>query len=147
MRLSTKGEYGTRALLDMALYQTGSPIPLKEIARRQAIPVQYLEQLVSPLIKAGIVRSIRGAGGGVTLAKPPDQIKISQVIETLEGSMAPVKCVDDPRVCSRSDFCVIRDVWEEVRRATKQVLESTTVQDLAERHKEKAKFKVPMYHI
>jgi len=147
MRLSTKGEYGTRALLDMALYQTGSPIPLKEIARRQAIPVQYLEQLVSPLIKAGIVRSIRGAGGGVTLAKPPDQIKISQVIETLEGSMAPVKCVDDPRVCSRSDFCVIRDVWEEVRRATKQVLESTTVQDLAERHKEKAKLKVPMYHI
>ncbi|OGO05305.1 MAG: hypothetical protein A2Y91_07505 [Chloroflexi bacterium RBG_13_54_8] len=147
MRLSTKGEYGTRALLDMALYQTGSPIPLKEIARRQAIPVQYLEQLVSPLIKAGIVRSIRGAGGGVTLAKPPDQIKISQVIETLEGSLAPVKCVDDPRVCSRSDFCVIRDVWEEVRRATKQVLESTTVQDLAERHKEKAKLKVPMYHI
>ena len=147
MRLSTKGEYGTRALLDMALYQTGSPIPLKEIARRQAIPVQYLEQLVSPLIKAGIVRSIRGAGGGVTLAKPPDQIKISQVIETLEGSMSPVKCVDDPRVCSRSDFCVIRDVWEEVRRATKQVLESTTLQDLAERHKEKAKLKVPMYHI
>lgn len=147
MKLSTKGQYGTRALLDMALHHTGTPIPLKDIARRQGIPVQYLEQLVSPLIKGGIVRSIRGAGGGVTLARPPDQIRISQVIETLEGSVAPVKCVDDPRACSRSDFCVIRDVWEQVKKATKDVLESTTMQDLVERHKEKTKLKVPMYHI
>jgi Rrf2 family cysteine metabolism transcriptional repressor len=146
MKLSTRGQYGTRALLDIALHYDGNPILLKDIAKRQAISAQYLEHLVSPLIKAGIVRSTRGARGGVTLAKSPEEIRLSQVIQILEGSTAPVECVDDPKVCPRSDFCVTRDVWKEMKRAMIQVLESTTLQDLVERQKEKEK-PAEMYHI
>ena len=146
MKLSTRGKYGTRALLDIALHYDGNPVLLKDIARRQDISAQYLEQLMSPLIKAGLVRSIRGARGGVTLAKPPEEIKLSQVIQIMEGSIALVECVDDPKICPRSDFCVTRDVWEEMKRAMTQVLESTTLQDLVERQKEKEK-SAEMYHI
>jgi Rrf2 family cysteine metabolism transcriptional repressor len=146
MKLSTRGQYGARALLDIALHYDGNPVLLKDIAKRQAISAQYLEHLVSPLIKAGIVRSTRGARGGVTLAKPPKEIRLSQVIQILEGSTAPVECVDDPKVCPRSDFCVTRDVWKEMKRAMIQVLESTTLQDLVERQKEKEK-PAEMYHI
>jgi Rrf2 family cysteine metabolism transcriptional repressor len=146
MKLSTRGQYGARALLDIAVHYDGNPVLLKDIAKRQAISAQYLEHLISPLIKAGIVRSIRGARGGVTLAKPPEEIKLSQVIQILEGSTAPVECVDNPKVCPRSDFCVTRDVWEEMKRAIIQVLESTTLQDLVERQREKERPAV-MYHI
>jgi len=131
----------------VALYSNGNPVPLKDIANRQAIPVQYLEQLISPLVKAGILRSIRGARGGVTLTKLPEQVKLSQVIQVLEGSIAPVNCVDDPKVCSRSDFCATRDVWEEMNRAMVQVLESTSLQDLVERQGQKEQPKTTMYHI
>jgi len=146
MKLSTRGKYGARALLDMALHYNGNPVLLKDIAKRQAISAQYLEHLMSPLIKAGLVRSIRGARGGVTLVKPPEEIKLSQVIQILEGSTALVECVDDPKICPRSDFCVTRGVWEELKRAMTQVLESTTLQDLVERQKEKEK-STAMYHI
>ncbi len=146
MKLSTRGKYGARALLDIAFHYDGNPVLLKDIARRQDISAQYLEQLMSPLIKAGLVRSIRGARGGVTLAKPPEEIKLSQVIQIMEGSIALVECVDDPKICPRSDFCVTRDVWEEMKRAMTQVLEFTTLQDLVERQKEKEK-SAEMYHI
>lgn len=147
MRLSTRGRYGVRALLNVALYSDGNPVPLKDIAKRQAISVQYLEQLISPLVKAGVLRSIRGARGGVTLTELPEEVKLSQVIQVLEGSIAPVKCVDDPKVCSRSNFCATRDVWEEMNRAMFQVLESTSLQDLVERHREKEQSNTTMYHI
>ena len=147
MKLSTRGQYGTRALLDIALHYGNSPVPLKDVARRQEISVQYLEHLVSPLIKAGILRSTRGAGGGMTLAQSPEHLMLSKVIETLDGSVAPAECVDNPSICSRSSACVTRDVWEEVKRAITQVLESTTLQDLVERHNKKAQPKATMYHI
>jgi Rrf2 family protein len=147
MRLSTRGLYGTRALLDIALHYNGAPIPLREVARRQEISIQYLEQLVSLLVKAGMLASVRGAAGGVRLAKSPEEIKLSQVIGILEGSIAPAKCVDDPKACSRSDFCVTRDVWAQMKEATAQVLESTTLQDLVERQKEKGKASTPTYYI
>lgn len=147
MRLSTRGRYGVRALLDVALYSDGNPVLLKDIAKRQAISVQYLEQLISPLVKGGVLRSIRGARGGVALTNLPEEVKLSQVIQILEGPIAPVKCVDDPKVCSRSDFCATRDVWEEMNRAMLQVLESTSLQDLVERHRQKQQPKTTMYHI
>ncbi len=147
MKLSTRGQYGARALLDMALHYDGGPVLLREIAARQAISGQYLEHLMSPLIKAGIVRSIRGARGGVTLARLPEQIKLSEVIQILEGSTAPVECVDNPKCCPRSGFCVTRDVWEEMKRAIGQVLESITLQDLVERHKKKERLEATMYYI
>jgi len=147
MKLSTRARYGTRALLDVALYQGKGPVPLKDIAQRQQIPLQYLEHLITPLIGAGIIRSLRGARGGVWLAKSPQEIKLSEVIGLLEGSLAPVECVNDAKYCPRSDFCVTRDIWGEMKRAMNEILESTTLQDLVERQRRKEQIKDAMYHI
>ena len=138
MKLSTKGQYGTRALLDLALHETDEPVPLKDIAQRQHIPLQYLEHLINPLITGGIVRSIRGAKGGVLLAKPAGEIRLSEVIQTLEGPIGPTECLNNPGVCDRSASCVTRDVWDELKKAMEGVLEATTLQDLADRHRKKA---------
>jgi Rrf2 family cysteine metabolism transcriptional repressor len=137
MKLSTKGRYGTRALTDIALHQVEGPVPLKDIARRQQIPLPYLEHLIAPLIEGGIIRSARGVGGGVSLNKSPGEIKLSEVIGLLEGPLAPVKCVTDPAACNRANFCATRDIWLELKTAMEGVLESTTLQDLVQRQKDK----------
>jgi Rrf2 family cysteine metabolism transcriptional repressor len=137
MKLSTRGRYTTRALLDLARHQKAGPIPLKDIARRQEISLHYLEHLVTPLIIAGIIRSSRGPAGGVQLVTPPHQIKLSEVIRLVEGSIVPVECVVNPEVCSRSKVCVTREIWAELERAMSAVLESTTLQDLVERQEAK----------
>ena len=147
MKLSTKGRYGVRALLDLALHQGEGLILLKDIARRQEVSLPYLEHLITPLIAAGLVKSTRGARGGVVLFKPPSEIKLSEVVELLEGSIAPVDCVNDPKVCHRSAFCVARDVWSEMKDAMSQVLDSTTIQDLVERQRQKGQPETEMYHI
>ena len=147
MKLSTRGQYGTRMLLDLALHQSEEPVLLKDIAQRQQISLPYLEHLITPLIAGGIVRSTRGARGGVSLAKPPEQVKLSEVIQLLEGSIAPVACVNDPGACSRSESCVTRDIWDELKQAMNGVLESTTMQNLVERQREKQRLEVEMYYI
>jgi len=147
MKLSTRAQYGTRALLDLALHQGEGPILLRDIARRQQISPQYLEHLITPLVAAGIIRSIRGARGGVWLAKPPQETKLNQVVGLLEGSIAPVECVNDPKSCPRFDACVTREVWDELKQAIDRVLESTTLQDLVERQKRKEQPKEVMYYI
>ena len=147
MKLSTRGRYGTRALLELALHQGEEPVLLKDIAQRQQISLPYLEHLITPLIVGGILRSTRGARGGVSLAKPPGEIKLSEVIQLLEGSIAPVDCVNDPAVCSRSELCVTRDIWGELKKAMNGVLESTTLQDLVERQKRKERPGEAMYYI
>lgn len=147
MRLSTKGRYGVRALLDVALNCETGPVLLKDIARRQDVSAQYLEHLISPLIKAGVLRSLRGSRGGITLAKLPEDIRLGQVVEILEGSVAPVECVDNPSICSRSGSCVTRDVWTDLKAATTGVLDAITLSDLIERHKEKAGTRGGIYSI
>jgi len=137
MKLSTKGRYATRALLDLAIHQGEAPIPLKDIAQRQQISIQYLEHLITPLIAGGIIRSTRGARGGVWLTKAPEEIGLNEVIQLVEGSLAPVECVNNPDICDRSAYCVTRDVWDEMKRAMNRVLESITLQDLVERQKQK----------
>jgi Rrf2 family protein len=137
MKLSTKGQYGTRALLDLALRESDEPVPLRDTARRQEIPLQYLEHLITPLISAGIVRSVRGARGGIMLARPAAEIKLSDVIQALEGPIAPTECLNNPGVCDRVSFCVTRDVWDELKKAMEGVLEATTLKDLAERARKK----------
>jgi Rrf2 family protein len=134
-------------LLDLALHQRGGPVPLKDIAKREEISLLYLEHLVTPLIAAGLIRSTRGARGGVSLVKSPQEIKISEVVELLEGSIAPVDCVDDPKACSRSDLCVTRDIWVELKEAMDGVLESKTLHDLVEMQKNKGKMDMVMYEI
>jgi Rrf2 family cysteine metabolism transcriptional repressor len=136
MKLSTRARYGTKALLELALHQNEEIVPLKEIAQRQDIPLPYLEQLIGRLVQAGIVRSTRGIGGGVSLVKPPHQVSLSEVIMLLEGSLAPVDCLNHPDSCPHSGHCVTRSLWNEVGEAISGVLESVTLQDLAERQRQ-----------
>lgn len=135
MKVSTKGRYAALAMLDLAQHFGEGPILVKDISRRQEFSGRYLEQILTPLKVAGLVRVARGARGGFALAKPPSEIRLIEIIRIVEGSTAPVDCVDDAKICSRSDFCVTRDVWAEMKEAIDTVLESITLQDLLERQK------------
>jgi Rrf2 family cysteine metabolism transcriptional repressor len=137
MKLSTRGRYGLRALLDLALHQDEGPVLLKDIARRQEFSLPYLEHLIAPLIATGVLKSTRGARGGVSLLRPPSEIKLSEVVQPLEGCITPVDCVNNPALCHRSTFCIARDIWGEMNTAMSQVLDSTTLQDLLERQRRK----------
>jgi Rrf2 family cysteine metabolism transcriptional repressor len=137
LKLSTRGRYGTRALLELALHYGEGLVLLKDIAQKQQISQRYLEHVIRPLVAGGILRSTRGAGGGITLAKPPGDIKMSQVIHLLEGSIAPADCVENNGVCMRADTCAARDIWCEVQQAVNRVLDSTTLQDLVDRQRVK----------
>jgi len=134
VKLSTKGRYSLRAMLDLAVHFGQGQIRIKDISARQQISARYLEQLFIPLRKAGLVRSLRGAGGGFTLAKPPSEIPLSEIIRVAEGSVVPVRCVDKPKLCPQSDVCITRNIWTEMGRAISKVLESTTLQDLVLEH-------------
>jgi len=147
MRLSTKGRYAARAMLDLAIHSDEGLVLIKDISQREEISKRYLEQLFLPLKAAGLVRAIRGAHGGFTLAKPPSQIKLIEIVQIMEGSTAPVECVDDAGICLRSELCVTREVWSEMKKATDKVLESTTLQDLVERQKGEKQARVGMYQI
>lgn len=134
MKLSTKGRYSLRAMFDLAVHFGQGQIQIKDISARQQISARYLEQLFIPLRKAGLVKSLRGARGGFTLAKPPSEIPLSEIIQVAEGSVALVRCVDKPKLCPQSDVCRIRSTWAEIAMAISQVLESTTLQDLVLEH-------------
>jgi len=121
----------------LALHRGEGSVPLKDIAWRQEISLPYLEHLITPLVAAGLVKSTRGARGGVLLLKSPADIKLSEVVQFLEGPIALVDCVINPALCHRSAFCVTRDIWVEMKEAMSQVLDSTTLQDLVERHRQK----------
>ena len=137
MKLSTKGRYATRAMLDLALHYGEGAILLRDIAERQQLSVRYLEHVIMPLKMAGLVRSIRGAKGGFMLARPPSQIKLMEIIQLCEGSIAPVECVDDTAMCPRSEVCVTQGIWSEMEIAMRRVLESTSLQNLVERQRNK----------
>jgi len=137
MKLSTRARYGTKALLELSLHWGKGPVLLKDIAQRQQIPLPYLEHLIRPLVKEGIIKSTRGTRGGVSLLKPPKEVILSEVIQLLEGSIAPVACVDNPELYHRSDICVTHDIWAEVKKAMDRVLDSTTFEDLVQRQKQK----------
>ena len=137
MKISTKGRYGTRALVELAMRDTSEPMLLRHIAKQQDISLPYLEHVISPLIAAGILRSTKGPKGGISLNKKPEDIKLSEVIRLLEGSVAPTDCVDNPEVCNRVGTCAVRDIWCELKEALDRVLSSTTIQDLVDRQSDK----------
>lgn len=137
MKLSTKGRYGARAMVDIALHQREGPTLLKDIAKRQGISEKYLERIITSLKVAGLIKSIRGAHGGYILAKPPSEIKLSEIIRALEGSLAPVECVDDPTYCNRAGICVTRDVWVKIKDRINEVLESISLKDLVDQQVKK----------
>ncbi|MFH1647645.1 MAG: Rrf2 family transcriptional regulator [Chloroflexota bacterium] len=147
MKLSTRTRYGTRALLELALHRGEEPVFLKHIAKHQEISLSYLEHIISPLIAGGIIRSTKGPRGGISLARNPEDIKLSEITRLLEGSVAPVECVNDPSVCTRSSSCATRDVWTRLKEVMDGVLESTTLQDLVEKHRKKEQPETAMYYI
>jgi Rrf2 family cysteine metabolism transcriptional repressor len=133
MRLSTKGRYAVRAMLDLALQPGEAPILIRDISQRQEISELYLEQLFTRLKAAGLLRSIRGPKGGFLLSRHPSQIRVIDIVEAMEGTTALVECVDDADFCSRAGLCVARQLWTEVKEAVDRVLESLTLQDLTTR--------------
>ena len=133
MKLSTRTRYGLRAILDLAVNFGKEPIQLKDVARRQEISERYLEHIVLSLKAAGLLKSMRGSHGGFMLARPPAEIKLSEIINVLEGSLCLVECVDDPKACSRIDICVTRDIWQELKKSMDAILESITLQDLVDK--------------
>ena len=133
MKVSTKTRYGIRAMVELAVGFGDGPVQLKVIARRQAISVKYLEQLISVLKSGGFVHSIRGTKGGYVLAKRPDKIRLNEIFAVLEGDVVTADCVRDAKVCSRSCDCVTRDIWADVQRAIDEILGSVTLQDMVDR--------------
>jgi len=137
MKLSTRTRYGVRAALELAESAGRRPLQLKTIAQHQEISLKYLEQLMAMLRSAGFVRSVRGSKGGYVLAKPPSQIKLSDIFNCLEGPVITAECVQSDNYCARSADCVAKQVWAQVQQAVTNVLESITLQDLVDKAKDK----------
>lgn len=132
MKVSTKGRYGLRAIVDLAVNDKDGQVPLKSVAERQGLSENYLEQLFSSLKKAGLVKSIRGAQGGYMLAKPAEKISVGDVLRSLEGTLCPVDCIDleAPVSCDRADMCVTATVWAKLRDKINEVVDSISIADL-----------------
>jgi len=137
MKLSTKGRYGVRFMLDLASHYGEGPIFLKDIAERQRISEKYLWHLVSPLKTAGLINTVRGAKGGFYLSKSPGSINLMEIIKILEGPICFVDCVDDPAFCDRSQGCISRDVWGEVSRKVVEIFMGITLENMVERQRGK----------
>ena len=138
MKLSTRGRYGLKAMFDLALNYGDGPISLTSIAERQAISVNYLEQLISPLKKAMLVESVRGAQGGYMLAKNPDLITVGVILTTLEGPLAPTDCVvvdGDDEMCDHSSYCVTKVIYEKIYESISNVVNSITLQHMIDDYK------------
>ncbi len=148
MKLSTTSRYGVRALVDIALNANGRLV-LRDVAHRQGISVAYLEQIITPLVSAGIIRSARGVKGGVWLARDPRGITLREIMQILEGSIELVECAGDAELCDRSRECVTREIWAGLGQAMAEVLDSTTLEDLVERQRAKLvpSPEPPMYYI
>ncbi|CAA9539819.1 MAG: Iron-sulfur cluster regulator IscR [uncultured Thermomicrobiales bacterium] len=135
MKISTRGEYGVRAMVALARHYGDGPVSLATVARDSAVPPAYLEQLIGPLRRAGLVQSTRGARGGYQLGRPPEAIRVGDVYRVMEGPVAPMDCVsEDPadQTCPLIDGCETRPVWLKVRDSIVSALDSTTLGDLVQ---------------
>ncbi|HEY8475642.1 MAG TPA: RrF2 family transcriptional regulator [Chloroflexota bacterium] len=131
MKISMRSDYGARAIVYLAVHFGEGPVQSAEIAARQSIPEAYLEQLLTTLRKAGLVRSTRGPHGGHELARPPSEITLGDVVAALEGSLVPVDCLDEAGRCQVSAACSLQEVWRRVHETTWDMLRSVTVEELA----------------
>lgn len=131
MKISTKGRYAVRVMLDLAKHNTGECIKVKEIAERQGVSEKYLEQIIGVLNKAGYVKSVRGAQGGYRLVKEPGEYTVGMILRLTEGSLAPVACLEtDAEACDRVDTCETLAVWKELQNAINRVVDGVTIADL-----------------
>jgi Rrf2 family protein len=150
IKVSTKGRYGTRLMLNLARhYNSGNKaVILKNVAEEEEISIRYLEQIIIPLKIYKLVKSIRGAGGGYTLARKPAEINLCEILEALEGSCALVDCVEDKDFCGRIPECAAYDIWKEASRLLHNYFENVTLQHVQElcekkqaKHKDRSKAK------
>jgi Rrf2 family cysteine metabolism transcriptional repressor len=132
MKLSTKGRYGLRAMLELAYNAEEGPRTIHAIAEKQEISERYLEQLLIPLKQSGLVKSVRGSQGGYILGRAPQEISVGDIVRVLEGPLSPVDCVSEqnPDDCKRAGICVTRPIWTKVRDCIAEVLDSYSLQDL-----------------
>jgi Rrf2 family protein len=135
MRLTMRGDYGLRAMIDLAAHYGQGPIPSADIAARQRIPERFLDQLLLALRRAGLLQSLRGAQGGHLLARPPARISMGEVLTALEDHVAPMECLPNPDACPLTAGCAIREVWAQVEEFARQLLGATTLEQLAQRHR------------
>jgi len=139
MKISTKGRYAVRVMLDLALHNTGECIKVKDIASRQGISEKYLEQIIAVLNRAGYVNSVRGAQGGYRIAKDPSEYTVGMILRLTEGSMAPVACLDEGAPdCDRCDTCETLEVWKELYAAINNVIDNVTIANLVEKSRQRA---------
>lgn len=134
MKISTKGRYALRLMLDLALHSPDEYVTIRSISERQEISYKYLEQIISVLNRGGLVKSVRGSQGGYRLARSPEKYTVGMILRQIEGSLVPVACMEDePNRCPRSDKCVTLTVWKELYEAINNVLDNITLADLVER--------------
>lgn len=140
MRVSSRGEYGLRALIDLAQHYGQGPILSADIARRQMIPLNYLNQLLLVLRNAGLIRSTRGPSGGHELARHPGSVTMGEALAVLEGPLSPVVCLQGevPVTCELAESCTLRPVWDQIQEETQRILASWTLLDLVPKHPAKA---------
>lgn len=138
MKISTKGRYALRLMLDLAQNNTGEPVRIKDIAARQDLSDKYLEQIISILNKARFVKSIRGPQGGYRLTREPEQYTVGMILRLTEGSLAPVACLEDEvNICERQDTCATLKLWQMLNQAISDVVDRVTLADLVEWENEK----------
>jgi Rrf2 family protein len=137
MKISTKGRYALRLMLDLGLHYNGEYIPLKAVALRQGISDKYLEQIITHLSRAGYVKSARGAQGGYMLAKEPKEYTVGDILRITEGSLAPVACLDGDEPCQFAKECVTQEIWARVEKAVNDVVDGITLADLVDRYQQK----------
>ena len=130
MRISTKAQYAVRALVSLSLHGDGRPLALRDVAGRESISLAYLEQLFVKLRRGKIVRSVRGPGGGYVLARPAEEIRVDEIIDSVEESLVPVSCMDASGRCVCDDMCVSHGVWQGLGARVRQFLASITLADL-----------------
>ena len=147
IRISTKGRYGTRIMLELGLNQGKGTMLLKDIAKKQNISVRYLEQIIPGLKAAGLINSSRGAHGGYALAKSPPEITLREILYSVEGPLCLVECIKTPDICDRTGLCATRDLWGDLNEKIDDYLGSHTLEDLLEKHKNKQKSQPLMYSI
>lgn len=136
MKISTKGRYGLRVLMDIAAHQEKGPVILRDISARQEISEKYLWQVINPLKSAGLVNSTRGAKGGYVLAKAPGDITLLEIVSILEGPVSVVDCVGSPDQCGRSSACVTRNVWGKIETGIKDAMARITLQEIVDQQKD-----------
>ena len=135
MRITTKGCYGLRAMIELASQDDGQPLSMEMISESRQISRKYLHALMTSLRSAGLVKSVRGPGGGYTLSKAPQKINIKEILQALEGPLAPSNCVDEPNSCERSHSCPMIGLWNKINDVTEKLLEGVTLQDVTNEEK------------